>query len=144
MSISPHLVVSDAADAIAFYTAAFEAVETFRMVDPTDGRIGHAELSIGDSVVMLADEYPDFGAVSPDTLGGSPVILHLSTNSVDGDVDRAARAGATVLRPPTDQSYGERSAMLLDPFGHRWTLSQKIEEVDAEEMQKRWNAETGA
>lgn len=114
------------------------------MTDPADGRIGHAELTIGGSVIMLADEYPDFGAVSPDALGGTAVTLHLSTGTVDDDVSRAVTAGATVLRAPTDQSFGERTALLLDPFGHRWMLAQKIEDVTPEAMQTRWNEETGA
>lgn len=144
MSITPYLVVRGAARAINFYIAAFEAVEAFRMTDPSDGRIGHAELTIGGSVIMLADEYPDFGAISPDTLGGTPVTLHLSTGPLTGEVSRAVAAGATVLRAPTDQSFGERNALLLDPFGHRWMLAQKIEDVSPAEMQTRWNEETGA
>ena len=144
MSITPYLVVRGAARAINFYIAAFEAVEAFRMTDPSDGRIGHAELTIGGSVIMLADEYPDFGAISPDTLGGTPVTLHLSTGALTGEVSRAVAAGATVLRAPTDQSFGERNALLLDPFGHRWMLAQKIEDVSPAEMQTRWNEETGA
>lgn len=144
MSITPYLVVRGAARAIDFYIAAFGAVETFRMTDPSDGRIGHAELTIGGGIVMLADEYPDFGAVSPDALGGTPVTLHLSTETVDDDVSRAVAAGATVMRAPRDQSFGERNALLLDPYGHRWMLAQKIEDVSPAEMQTRWNEETGA
>ncbi len=144
MSLTPYLVVKGAADAIAFYVAAFDAVENFIMTDPSDGRIGHAELTIGGSLMMLSDEYPDFGALSPDTVGGSPVTFHLSTATVDDAVKRAAHAGAIVLRAPADQSFGERSALLLDPFGHRWMLSQTIEDVSPEEMQRRWNEETGA
>ncbi|WP_245615723.1 VOC family protein [Afifella pfennigii] len=144
MTLTPYLVVRGAARAIDFYTTAFGADEMFRMTDPSDDRIGHAELTIAGSVVMLADEYPDFGAVSPDALGGSAVTLHMATQAVDEDVARAAEAGATVLRPPTNQSFGERTALLLDPFGHRWMLAQKIEEVAPDEMQARWNEETGA
>jgi uncharacterized glyoxalase superfamily protein PhnB len=144
MPLTPYLVVGAAAEAIEFYKAAFGAEELFRMTDPSDGRIGHAELTIGDGMIMLSDEYPDFGAIGPDRLGGSPVTLHLSTPHVDDDAARAARAGATTLRAPANQSFGERTALLLDPFGHRWMLSQTIEEVSPAEMQKRWNNETGA
>ena len=143
-AVIPYIVVTGGAAAIAFYQKAFGAVEIFRMTDPSDGRIGHAELRIGGSVVMLADEYPDFGAVSPDTIGGSAVTLHLATNTVDADLDRAAKAGALVLRPATDQSFGERTALVVDPFGHRWMLSQTIEKVTPKDMQDRWDAETGA
>ena len=142
--VTPYLVVRGGEAAIAFYKTAFGAQEIFRMTDPSDGRIGHAELRFGESVVMLSDEYPDFGAVSPDTLGGSCVTLHVSTTAVDADVAAAALHGATVLRAAADQSFGERSALLLDPFGHRWMLSQTIEAVSPQEMQRRWNEETGA
>ncbi|GLT10628.1 glycosylase [Sulfitobacter porphyrae] len=143
-TIVPYLVAKGAKDAIQFYAKAFGAVEDFRMTDPGDGRIGHAELVIGESRIMLSDEYPDFGAVSPDTLGGTAVTFHLATTSVDGDVAQAVAAGATLLRAPADQSFGERTATLLDPFGHRWMLSQTIEAVSPEEMQKRWEEETSA
>lgn len=139
-----HLVAKGADDAIAFYAAAFGAVERFRMTDPVDGRVGHAELAFGDSIIMLADEYPDFGALSPDSIGGSPVTIHLQTNNVDTLAARAAELGATLLRAPADQSYGERTAQVLDPFGHRWMLNQKIETVSPEQMQQRWEAETSA
>ena len=142
--VTPYIVVRGGEAAIAFYKNAFGAQEIFRMTDPSDGRIGHAELRFGESVVMLSDEYPDFGAVSPDTLGGSSVTLHVSTTAVDADVAAAALHGATVLRAAADQSFGERSALLLDPFGHRWMLSQTIEAVSPQEMQRRWNEETGA
>ena len=144
LSVTPYLVAKDAQKALAFYVEAFGAVEEFRMTDPGDGRIGHAELTIGASRLMLSDEYPDFGAVSPDTLGGTPVTLHLATEAVDADVARAAAAGALVLRAPADQSFGERTATLMDPFGHRWILSQTVERVTPEQMQKRWEDETSA
>ncbi len=143
-AIIPYLVAKSAEDAIQFYTKAFGAVEEFRMTDPGDGRIGHAELLIGESRIMLSDEYPDFGAISPDTLGGTAVTFHLSTSTVDGDVAQAVAAGAILLRAPADQSFGERTATLLDPFGHRWMLSQTIEVVSPGEMQKRWDEETSA
>lgn len=144
VTMAPYIVVRGGEAAIAFYTAAFGACELFRMTDPSDGRIGHAELRIGDSVLMLSDEYPDFGAVGPDTIGGTAVTLHLATTTVDDDLARASGAGATVLRAAKDQSFGERTALVLDPFGHRWMLSQRIETVSPEEMQRRWEQETGA
>ena len=142
-AVIPHLIVGDARAAIDFYRTAFGAEEVFRMTDPGDGRIGHAELQLGGGLVMLADEYPDFGAVSPDTIGGSPVALHLSTDDLAADLERAAGAGALVLRAQSDESFGERKAVLQDPFGHRWIVSQTIEAVEPEEMQRRWEAETG-
>ncbi|WP_027993462.1 VOC family protein [Sinorhizobium meliloti] len=143
-SLTPYFIVKSARVAIDFYSRAFGAEELFRMTDPRDGRIGHAELKIGESTVMIADEYPDFGALSPDTIGGSPVTFHLATLAVDADLARAVDAGAVVLRAAADQGYGERVAMVVDPFGHRWMLSQKIEDVAPEEMQRRWNEQTGA
>ncbi|OYQ33652.1 glyxoylase [Niveispirillum lacus] len=143
-AVMPYFTVKDASAAIDFYRRAFGAVEIFRMTDPMDGRIGHAELRLGDSTIMLSDEYPDFGALSPDTVGGTPVTLYLATKAVDEDLARAAEAGAMVIRAAANQSFGERSAMIMDPFGHRWMLSQTIEQVSPEEMQRRWNAETGA
>lgn len=143
-AVTPYIVVRNGDAAIAFYKAAFDAEELFRMTDPTDGRVGHAELKFGESVLMLADEYPDFGAVGPDTIGGTSVTLHLSTNSVDADTAQAVSCGATLLRAPTDQSFGERNALVLDPFGHRWMLAQTIEVIGPDEMQRRWEEETGA
>ncbi|AVO37165.1 VOC family protein [Pukyongiella litopenaei] len=143
-TVIPHIIARDAKAAIAFYIAAFGATEIFRMTDPSDGRIGHAELKFGDSTIMLADEYPDFGALGPDTIGGSPVTLHLSTTAVDADLARAVEAGATILRAATDQSFGERNAMVQDPFGHRWRLSQTIEQLHPDEMQRRWDEEAAS
>ncbi|APO66258.1 VOC family protein [Rhizobium mongolense] len=143
-SLTPYLIVKNAREAIAFYGRAFGAEELFRLTDPHDGRIGHAELKLGENTVMIADEYPDFGALSPDTIGGSPVTFHLATLTVDANLARAVGAGAVVLRAAADQPYGERVAMVVDPFGHRWMLSQKIEVVAPEEMQRRWDEETGA
>lgn len=141
-SAACYFIVNRAAEAIAFYAEAFGAEEVFRLIDPADGRVGHAELKFGDTVMMLADEYPDFGALSPDTVGGSPVILHLTTSDVDGLVQRAVTAGATLLREPADQSFGERVAQVIDPFGHRWSLNQSIAQIEPDEMQRRWDAET--
>ncbi|MCB1390735.1 MAG: VOC family protein [Rhodobacteraceae bacterium] len=143
MSLTPYIVCRGAEAAIAFYARAFGAAEVFRMTDPSDGRIGHAELRFGEALLMLADEYPDFGAISPDTLGGTAVTLHLSTDDVDSAAARAQKAGALVLRPPVTQSFGERSALVQDPFGHRWMLSQTVEALTPDEMQRRWS-EKGA
>lgn len=137
--VSAYFVVKDAAQAIEFYRQAFGAEEIFRMTDPSDGRVGHAELRFGETLMMLADEYPDFGALSPDTIGGSPVTFHVDTASTDTAVERAVSAGAILLRPAVDQSFGERVAQVLDPYGHRWMLSQTIEQVTPEEMQRRWS-----
>ena len=139
-----HLVAKDAAGAIGFYEAAFGAVGQFRMTDPGDGRVGHAELAFGDTVIMLADEYRDFGALSPDSIGGSPVTFHLATDDADAVVARAERAGGVLLRAAADQSYGQRTAQILDPYGYRWMVTQKLEDVAPAEMQRRWDEETGA
>ena len=139
-----HLVAKDAAGAIRFYEAAFGAVEQFRMTDPGDGRVGHAELAFGDTVIMLADEYPDFGALSADSIGGSPVTFYLATDDADAVVARAENAGGVLLRAAADQSYGERTAQILDPYGYRWMVTQKLEDVAPEEMQRRWDEDTGA
>ncbi len=144
MTLTPYIVTKNAEAALRFYTEVFGAREAFRMTDPGDGRIGHAEMDIGASRLMLADEYPDFGALAPDTVGGTPVTLHLALDDVDATVARAEARGALVLRAPADQSFGERTATLLDPFGHRWMLAQTIEAVSPEEMQRRWENETGA
>jgi PhnB protein len=120
-AVTPYLVIRGAADAIDFYKRAFGAVEDTRMDD--DGKIGHAEIRIGGSRIMLADEYPNLGIVGPRALGGSPVRLQARVPNVDAVVGRAAAAGAKVLQPPTDQPYGERNAKLEDPFGHVWIFS---------------------
>ena len=106
-----------------------------------DGRIGHAEIHIGDDVVYLADEFPEMAVVSPQTLGGTPVTLHLNVAEVDATFKQAVAAGATSLREPADQFYGDRNATILDPFGHRWMLSARIEDLSAEEMERRAAAE---
>ena len=138
MTLTPYLVAKHAEAAIAFYAEVFGATEDFRMTDPGDGRIGHAELRFAGAPMMLSDEYPDFGAISPDALGGSPVLLHLQCDDVDAMTRRAIDAGAVLLRPLTTQSFGERNALVLDPFGHRWMLSQTTEQVAPDEMQRRW------
>jgi PhnB protein len=135
-TITPYLIVRDASQALTFYQEAFGATELMRMPMP-DGKIGHAEIKIGDSMVMLADENPQWGAASPTSLGGSPVTLAVYVPDVDASYHRAVQAGATVKKPLADQFYGDRSATLTDPFGHVWTLCTHIEDVSPEEMDKR-------
>jgi PhnB protein len=134
--VTPYLAVDDAAKAIDFYVAVLGAEERFRMGGP-DGRIGHAELDIGDSVIMLADEFPDMGVVGPKTVGGTPVTMHMYVTDVDDTVARAIKAGAKEIRPVEDQFYGDRTGWIEDPFGHRWSIGTHIEDVSPEEMEKR-------
>jgi PhnB protein len=138
-SVTPYLVVKGAAAAIDFYKKIFGAVEIMRMPAP-DGRIGHAELRFGDSVVMLADEYPEIQAVGPKTLGNTPVGLLLYVDDVDKTVERAVASGATIQKPVADQFYGDRTGTIEDPFGHKWTVATHVEDVSPEEMQRRMAA----
>ena len=138
-SVTPDLIVRGASRALDFHASAFGATELYRLTEP-GGRIGHAQLRIGGSTLMLADEYPDFGSVSPVCLGGTPVKLHLRVDDVDEFMRRAVAAGAIELRPAKDQFHGERSGMLADPFGHHWFVSMHIEDVSPEEMQRRFTA----
>jgi len=139
LKLSPYLNVKGAAEAIQFYCEVFGATEMFRLEDPTDGRIGHAQLRFGDTLMMISDEYPDFGALSPVTFGGSPVKLHLSVADVDQTFAKALENGAMEVRGVKDQFHGSRSGVLTDPFGHVWHLDTEIEEVSPEEMQRRWS-----
>jgi PhnB protein len=136
---TPYLIVKGAADAIEFYKRAFGATEMLRMADP-QGRVGHAEIKIGDSVIMLADEHPSMGYRGPRSLGGSTVSILLYLEGVDRVFDRAVKAGARGLRPVTDQFYGDRSGTLEDPFGHVWTVATHVEDVPPEEMKRRAEA----
>jgi PhnB protein len=136
---TPYLCCRDAARAIEFYKQAFGATEFMRLAEP-NGKIGHAEMKIGDAVIMLADEYPDHGAISPQSLGGTAVTIHLYVGDVDALVTRAGAAGAKIERPPTDEFYGDRSATLSDPFGHRWMFASHIEDVSPEELGRRYRA----
>jgi PhnB protein len=138
-SLTPYLIVREAARAIEFYQRALGAVERCRMAEP-GGRIGHAELRIGDSVVMLADEYPEVGAVSPETLGGPGVTFLVYVENVDEAFARALSAGGRQLRPVKDQFYGDRTGSFEDPFGHHWTLATHVADVPSEEMQRRFQA----
>jgi PhnB protein len=134
--VSPYLVVDDGAKAIDFYTQVLGATERMRMPAP-GGKIGHAELQFDDAIVMLADEFPEMGAVSPKTVGGTPVTLGLYVEDVDKTFATALQAGAKELRPVEDQFYGDRSGQFEDPFGHRWSISTHIEDVPPDEMAKR-------
>jgi PhnB protein len=134
----PYIVCKGAAEAIAFYKKAFGAEETYRLEEP-DGKIGHAELRINGGALMLADEYPDFGAVSPATLGGSPASLHLSVDDCDAWIARAVEAGCTLVRPPKDEFYGGRSGTVACPFGYRWQIMHMVEDIGQDEAQRRWN-----
>jgi PhnB protein len=131
-----YLIVSGAARAIDFYQKAFGARERMRLAGP-DGKIGHAEIVIGDSPIMLADEFPGMGFKSPQALGGSPVSILLYVEDVDARVSQAVAAGAKVLRPVQDQFYGDRSGTLVDPFGHVWTIATHKEDVPPEEVRRR-------
>lgn len=135
-ALTPYLIVSDGSAAIAFYGRAFGATERLRLTRP-DGKIGHAELGIGDSVIMLADEFPEHGARSPHTVGGSPVMLHLYVAEADKVVAAAVAAGARLIRPVQDQFYGDRSGGVTDPFGHIWHIATHIEDVSPEEIDRR-------
>ncbi|MGH8156364.1 MAG: VOC family protein [Rhodanobacteraceae bacterium] len=134
-----YLTVDDAAKAIDFYSRAFGAREKFRLAEP-GGRIGHAELDFGDTVIMLADAFPEFGLRDPGALGGTAVSIHLHVDDADAMIRRAVDAGATLEREPADQFYGERSGSVFDPFGHRWLIGHNIEKMSPEEMQRRYTA----
>lgn len=134
-SVTPYLCCRDAGKAIDFYERAFGATELSRM--PAGDKIGHAELQVGSSRLMLADEFPEMGFVSPQSLGGSPVMLHLYVEDVDSTVKTAEAAGAKITRPVADQFYGDRGGQLDDPFGHKWYVSTHIEDLSFEEVQER-------
>ena len=138
-SVTPYLVMKNAAAAIEFYKKAFGAVELFRMEAP-GGKIGHAEIKIGDSPVMLADEYPDMGFRGPESLGGTSVNLMIYVDDVDKIYPEAIAAGGKEMRPLRNQFYGDRSGTLTDPFGHVWTISTHVEDVSEEELAKRAEA----
>jgi len=135
-SAIPYLICKDAAQAIEFYKRAFGATEHERIAMP-DGRVGHAELKIGGATIMLADEFPDMGTVSPQSLGGTTVRMMVYVADVDAFAAHAAAAGAKVLSPPADQFYGDRNCKLSDPYGHVWMFGSHIEDVSREEIRKR-------
>jgi PhnB protein len=133
---TPYLIMDDAARAIDFYKRAFGATELLRF-DAPGGKIGHAEVKVGDSVIMLADEYPDMGYRSPRAIGGTPVSIMLYLDDVDAQFKRAVAAGAKVLRPVENQFYGDRTGTLEDPFGHVWTLATHVEDLSHDEIMRR-------
>jgi PhnB protein len=136
-AVTPYLIIRGANQAIDFYKQAFGAVEVFRMADPSSNKIGHAEIKIRDSHLMLADEYPEMGFVGPEAVGGSPVSLLLYVDNVDVTFQNAIVAGAKAIKPVEDQFYGDRSGTLRDPFGHVWTVATHKEDVSFEEMKRR-------
>src|SRR5687768_12245888 len=136
-TLTCYLVVKDGRRALDFYARAFGARELFRLTEPR-GKIGHAEMAVGESTFMLAEEYPDFGALSPVTIGGSPVKFNIAVPDADAAVKCAVDAGATVLRPVTNEFYGHRTGAVMDPFGYTWFLAQHVEDVSPEEMQRRF------
>ena len=136
---TPYLVFEDAATAIEFYKNAFGAEELLRLASP-DGKIGHAEIKIGDSPIMLADEFPEMGYRSPRAFGGSPVSILLYVEDVDAVFNQAVAAGAKSLRPVRDEFYGDRSGNLEDPFGHKWTIATHKEDVSPREIERRYVA----
>lgn len=139
-TVTPYLVIRNAAAAIDFYKAAFGATVAFRLDSEASGKVMHAEIRIGDSAVMLTDEWPDMGARGPDTLGGSPVSLYLYVEDVDALAAQAVAAGAREMRPVQDQFYGDRSGTFADPFGHVWHISSHKEDVPEDELRRRAKA----
>lgn len=134
-TITAHLVVNGATKALDFYKNAFNA-QILGVHNTPDGKVMHAEMKIGDSIIMLADEWPGFSK-SPKTLGGTPVILNLYQDNIDGLFEQAVKAGATVTMPLSNQFWGDRYGQLDDPFGHKWALGQHIEDVAPDEMERR-------
>jgi PhnB protein len=134
-SVTPYLIIDGAAEAIRWYEQALGATEVMRL--PMGDKIGHAEIKIGDSHVMLSDEWPDYGKLGPKTRGGSTCGLMVYLDDVDAAFERAVAAGAQVEQPVQDQFYGDRSGSVADPFGHSWTLATHVEDVAPEEMQRR-------
>lgn len=134
--VTPYLYIDGAKAAIEFYSAVLGATVRMTMPGP-DGKVGHAELTIGDSVIMLADEFPDMGIRGPKSVGGSPVAIHVYVEDVDQTFERAIAAGATILRPVEDKFYGDRGGEFEDPYGHRWSVASHMEDLSADEMQRR-------
>ena len=141
-TVTPYLIIRDAASALAFYQKAFGATERMRFADP-QGRVGHAEIKIGNSIIMLGEESPEMGARGPQTLGGSPVNLLLYVKDVDAAFSRALAAGAKELGPVKDQFYGDRIGSVTDPYGHVWYLATHKEDVSPDELQRRAAAAHG-
>ena len=135
--VFPYLYIKGAAQAIDFYARAFGARESYARITDGDGRVGHAEITIGSSTLMLADEHPEIGVVSPATLGGSHMSFFVAVPDVDDVVKRATTEGAKLLKPVQDQFYGDRSGFIQDPFGHLWGIATHIEDVSPKDMQER-------
>lgn len=138
-TVTPYLIIKGAAEAIEFYKRVFDATELFRVPGP-NGALMHAEIKIGDSIIMLADEFPQMDALGPKSIGGSPVGLMQYLPNVDEVFHRAIAAGAKELRPLQNQFYGDRSGTVEDPFGHKWTISTHVEDVSSEEIERRMAA----
>lgn len=136
----PYLRVHDAQAALDYYRRVFGARVRLRLDEKGTGKIGHAELLFGTAVVMVSDEYPEYGIVGPRSVGGTSVTLHLHVDDADRLIARAVEAGGTLVRPPADAFYGERGGTVRDPFGHEWLIGHTIEEVSPEEMQRRYDA----
>ncbi|MDQ1468448.1 MAG: PhnB protein [Actinomycetota bacterium] len=134
--VAAYLTIDGASDAIEFYKQVFGAQERMRMAQP-DGTIGHAELQLGDSVIMMSDTFPEMGVVDPKKLGGTPVTMYVYVEDVDAAFDTAIKAGAKQLQPVEDKFYGDRSGQFEDPWGHRWGVTSHVEDVSPEEMEKR-------
>jgi PhnB protein len=141
-TVTPYFVIDGAADAIEFYCNVFGATEIMRMPGP-DGRIGHAEIKIGDSHVMLADEHPEMGYRSASSIGGSPISIMLYVDDVDSTVARAVEAGATLVKPIQDQFYGDRSGTISDKWGYQWHVATHVEDVAPDELERRAAAQHG-
>lgn len=141
--VTPYLIVDGAAEAIAFYTSVLGASQRGDRMEMPDGKVAHAELELGDSLLMIADEAPDYGALGRRTVGGSPVTLHVYVEDVDAVFAAALAAGATELRPLTDEFCGDRLGQLEDPWGHRWSIATHVEDVSPEEMAERAQAAMG-
>jgi PhnB protein len=137
--VTPYLHVDGAAAAIDFYTNVLGAEERMRMPGP-DGKLGHAELQLGESIIMLSDEFPDMDAHSPKSIGGTPVTLHVYVEDVDAVFEAALAAGGSSVRAVENQFYGDRTAQFEDPFGHRWNIASHVEDVPPDEMEKRMEA----
>jgi PhnB protein len=136
-AVTPYLIVKGAARAIEFYKQAFGAVPAMPPIVHANGHIGHAELKIGDGLIMLADEFPDMNVRGPESHGGSPVSLHLYVDDVDKVARQFTAAGGTVKRPVEQQFYGDRTGSFTDPFGHSWQIATHVEDVDPKELQRR-------
>ncbi|MFQ3615094.1 MAG: VOC family protein [Cyanobacteriota bacterium] len=141
-AVTPYLIVHDAAGAIAFYQQAFGATELMRLADPS-GKLAHAEIKIGNSPIMLSDEFPEMDYRSAQAIGSTPVSLMLYVEDVDSLFRQALAAGATEVRPVENQFYGDRAGTLSDPFGHVWTLATHVEDVSMEEVNARFSAMVG-